>query len=45
MFDRSTVINAYRLFLGREPESEDVIDLHISKAPTMQDLRLRSLQD
>jgi SAM-dependent methyltransferase len=39
--ERQHVIQAYRMFLGRPPESEAAIAAHLAEAPTIRDLRSR----
>jgi len=39
MLSQEDVVYAYRLLLGREPESEDVVDMHARKASSLGGLR------
>jgi hypothetical protein len=39
MLSREDVVYAYRLLLGREPESEDVLDIHARNASSLAGLR------
>ena len=39
MLSREHVIWAYRLFLGREPESDQVVEEHLRKCASIEDLR------